>query len=206
MPWPSCVISPSTSFPAQTWSGSSSTISPSAAGSTGKPDVDVVLNEIEFVGILGFVEILKDLIPFDGFSDPPFLEVTSEGLPPGSPWPYPAWRWGCSTSPTSRSVPTSGFRFSASRSPSGSTSARGNAHSPWRFSSSGAGAGSGCASHPTGWTSSSWGWRRERSSPSISAWPQDRSRRWSASTCGSRPTRDHWRAISGFGERSTSSG
>ena len=53
------------------------------AGSTGKPDVDVVLNEIEFVGILGFVEILKDLIPFDGFSDPPFLEVTSEGLTAG---------------------------------------------------------------------------------------------------------------------------
>jgi hypothetical protein len=53
------------------------------AGSTGKPDVDVVLNEIEFVGILGFVEILKDLIPFDGFSDPPFLEVTSESLTAG---------------------------------------------------------------------------------------------------------------------------
>lgn len=53
------------------------------AGSSGKPDVDVVLNEIEFVGILGFIEILKDLIPFDGFSDPPFLEVTAEGLNAG---------------------------------------------------------------------------------------------------------------------------
>jgi hypothetical protein len=50
------------------------------AGSSGKPDVDVVLNEIEFVGILGFIEVLKELIPFDGFSDPPFLEVTPEGL------------------------------------------------------------------------------------------------------------------------------
>jgi gas vesicle protein len=53
------------------------------AGSTGKPDVDVVLNEIEFVGILGFVEVLRELIPFDGFSDPPFLEVTAEGLTAG---------------------------------------------------------------------------------------------------------------------------
>jgi hypothetical protein len=53
------------------------------AGSSGKPDVDVVLNDIEFVGILGFVEILKDLIPFDGFSDPPFLDVTPEGLTAG---------------------------------------------------------------------------------------------------------------------------
>jgi hypothetical protein len=53
------------------------------AGSSGKPDVDVVLNDIEFVGILGFVEVLKDLIPFDGFSDPPFLDVTAEGLSAG---------------------------------------------------------------------------------------------------------------------------
>lgn len=53
------------------------------AGSTGKPDVDVVLNDIEFVGILAFVEVLKELIPFDGFSDPPFLDVTTEGLTAG---------------------------------------------------------------------------------------------------------------------------
>ena len=53
------------------------------AGSAGKPDVDVILQDIEFVGILGFVEILRELIPFDGFSDPPFLDVTSEGLSAG---------------------------------------------------------------------------------------------------------------------------
>jgi hypothetical protein len=53
------------------------------AGSTGKPDVDVVLHEIEFLGVLGFVEVLKELIPFDGFSDPPFLDVTDEGLTAG---------------------------------------------------------------------------------------------------------------------------
>ena len=53
------------------------------AGSSGKPDVDVVLQDIEFLGFLGFVETLRELIPFDGFSDPPFLDVTAEGLSAG---------------------------------------------------------------------------------------------------------------------------
>jgi hypothetical protein len=52
-------------------------------GSSAKADVDVVLQKIEFLGILGFVETLRELIPFDGFSDPPFLDVTSEGLSAG---------------------------------------------------------------------------------------------------------------------------
>jgi hypothetical protein len=53
------------------------------AGSSGKPDVDVVLQDIEFLGFLGFVDTLRELIPFDGFSDPPFLDVTPEGLSAG---------------------------------------------------------------------------------------------------------------------------
>lgn len=53
------------------------------AGSAGKTDVDAVIQDIEFVGILSFVEVLKDLIPFDGFSDPPFLDTTDEGLTAG---------------------------------------------------------------------------------------------------------------------------
>ena len=53
------------------------------AGTAGKPEVDVVLNDIAFVGILGFIEVLKELIPFDGFSDPPFLDVTASGLTAG---------------------------------------------------------------------------------------------------------------------------
>jgi hypothetical protein len=53
------------------------------AGSTGKAEVDVVLNDIEFLGILGFIEVLKDLIPFDGFSDPPYLEVSPSGIVAG---------------------------------------------------------------------------------------------------------------------------
>ncbi len=53
------------------------------AGSEGKPEVDVVLAEIEFRGMLAFIEVLKELIPFDGFSDPPFLDVTASGLSAG---------------------------------------------------------------------------------------------------------------------------
>ncbi len=53
------------------------------AGSSGKPEVDVVLQDIEFVGILSFIEVLKELIPFDGFSDPPFLEIDASGLTAG---------------------------------------------------------------------------------------------------------------------------
>jgi hypothetical protein len=53
------------------------------AGSSGKPEVDVVIQKNEFVGILAFVETIKDLIPFDGFSDPPYLNVDSQGLTAG---------------------------------------------------------------------------------------------------------------------------
>lgn len=45
-----------------------------------KPDVDVKLGEIRFVGPLSFIEELKKLIPLDGFSDPPALEVTPTGV------------------------------------------------------------------------------------------------------------------------------
>jgi hypothetical protein len=48
-----------------------------------KPDVDVVIERLEFVGVLSFVETLKELIPLDGFSDPPSLDVTAEGIKAG---------------------------------------------------------------------------------------------------------------------------
>ncbi|HUR22618.1 MAG TPA: hypothetical protein VMZ73_01980 [Acidimicrobiales bacterium] len=51
-----------------------------------KPDVNVKFREgngIEFAGPLSFVNTLKDIIPFDGFSDPPYLDVTSEGINAG---------------------------------------------------------------------------------------------------------------------------
>ncbi len=49
--------------------------------STGKKaDVNVELNRIEFVGVLSFVETLKELIPLDGFSDPPALDISEKGI------------------------------------------------------------------------------------------------------------------------------
>lgn len=52
-------------------------------GSSRKPEVDVVFGGLEFVGFLSFIETLKQLIPLDGFSDPPFLEVSTEGITAG---------------------------------------------------------------------------------------------------------------------------
>ena len=48
---------------------------------SGKPDVDVRLKEngVRFVGALSFVETLTRIIPLDGFSDPPALNVTPSG-------------------------------------------------------------------------------------------------------------------------------
>jgi hypothetical protein len=48
-----------------------------------KPETDVVFGGIEFLGILGFIDTLRSLIPFDGFADPPYLDVTSEGVTAG---------------------------------------------------------------------------------------------------------------------------
>jgi hypothetical protein len=52
-------------------------------GSNRKPEVDVVFTGLEFVGFLSFIETLKQLIPLDGFSDPPFLDVSSDGITAG---------------------------------------------------------------------------------------------------------------------------
>lgn len=49
-------------------------------GSSQKADVNVEFGGIEFVGVLSFVEALKFLIPLDGFSDPPGLEITEKGI------------------------------------------------------------------------------------------------------------------------------
>ncbi|MGE5816188.1 MAG: hypothetical protein ACM36C_16990, partial [Acidobacteriota bacterium] len=48
-----------------------------------KMDVDVQLTDIKFVGPLSFVETLRDLIPLDGFSDPPFLDISPQGIDAG---------------------------------------------------------------------------------------------------------------------------
>ncbi|HEU4406317.1 MAG TPA: hypothetical protein VFS43_13715 [Polyangiaceae bacterium] len=55
-----------------------------------KPDLDVVFGGIKFVGPLSFVEKLKEIIPLDGFSDPPNLEVGPEGVTARFSLPIPA--------------------------------------------------------------------------------------------------------------------
>ena len=51
-----------------------------------KPDVNVVFAEpdgVVFGGPLSFVNTLRDIIPFDGFSDPPYLDVSPQGIKAG---------------------------------------------------------------------------------------------------------------------------
>ena len=57
-----------------------------------KPDVNVKLADgdgVRFVGPLEFVDTLRQLIPFDGFSDPPYLDVSAEGVKTGFDFPIP---------------------------------------------------------------------------------------------------------------------
>jgi len=51
--------------------------------SAAKMDVDVLFTDIKFVGPLSFVEVLRDLIPLDGFSDPPYLDISPQGIDAG---------------------------------------------------------------------------------------------------------------------------
>ena len=48
-----------------------------------KPELDIVFDDIGFHGVLSFVEGIKQLIPLDGFSDPPNIGVTAEGMTAG---------------------------------------------------------------------------------------------------------------------------
>lgn len=50
------------------------------AGSGAKPDVNVEFDDIRFDGPLSFVEALRTLIPLDGFSDPPALDISEKGI------------------------------------------------------------------------------------------------------------------------------
>ena len=45
-----------------------------------KPEIDVKFTGFQFEGPLSFIETLRDLIPMDGFSDPPDVTVTAEGI------------------------------------------------------------------------------------------------------------------------------
>jgi len=52
-------------------------------GSNTKPEVDVVFGGMEFLGALGFIETLRRMIPFDGFADPPYVDVSPAGVTAG---------------------------------------------------------------------------------------------------------------------------
>ncbi len=57
-----------------------------------KADVNVVFRQtdaIEFGGPLRWVNALRSLIPFNGFSDPPYLDVTTAGIRAGFDLPLP---------------------------------------------------------------------------------------------------------------------
>jgi len=62
-----------------------------------KPDFDVQLNGINFVGPLKYIQALEKNIPNDGFSDPPHLNVTASGVEVGYTMRLPdisAGAWG----------------------------------------------------------------------------------------------------------------
>ncbi|WP_217189793.1 hypothetical protein [Streptomyces buecherae] len=54
-----------------------------------KLDVDVAFRRVKFTGPLSFVETLRQLIPIDGFSDPPGIQVTSSGIVASYALPLP---------------------------------------------------------------------------------------------------------------------
>jgi len=53
------------------------------SGTGRSPEVDVVLKQREFLGVLGYLAKLSEWIPFDGFSDPPFFDVSAAGIRAG---------------------------------------------------------------------------------------------------------------------------
>ena len=48
-----------------------------------KPEIDVKFETFVFAGPLAFIETLRQVIPLDGFSDPPEVSVTTEGISAG---------------------------------------------------------------------------------------------------------------------------
>jgi hypothetical protein len=48
-----------------------------------KPEIDVAFDDFKFIGVLSFVETLRQLVPLDGLSDPPEVQVTAQGITAG---------------------------------------------------------------------------------------------------------------------------
>ena len=55
-----------------------------------KPDLDIVFGGIEFGGVLSFIERIKEIIPLDGFSDPPNIDISLEGIRANFSLPLPS--------------------------------------------------------------------------------------------------------------------
>ncbi|GAA4818904.1 hypothetical protein [Streptomyces ziwulingensis] len=55
-----------------------------------KPDIEVKFGGVRFVNELSFVETLRELIPLDGFSDPPSVDVTAAGITATYSMPLPS--------------------------------------------------------------------------------------------------------------------
>ena len=77
------------------------------AGSSGKPEVDVVLGDIEFLGLLSFVETHQGADPVRRVLRPAVHRRLARGLRrPASRSRCPTWRSASSASRTCRSAPT----------------------------------------------------------------------------------------------------
>jgi hypothetical protein len=48
-----------------------------------KPEIDVEFDDFVFAGPLRFIETIRQLVPLDGFSDPPEVQVSEEGIAAG---------------------------------------------------------------------------------------------------------------------------
>ena len=159
------------------------------AGSTGKPEIDVVFGGIEFLGPLSFVDPLRQMIPFDGFSDPPYVDVSPEGVTAGFDLTLPNVSVGVfslenialgadARVPFLGDAVTVGFHFCTK-------------DSPFRLTVMCIGGGGWVGLRAARKASSCWRWalRRAPRSRSTSAWRRARCRSRSGSTCGWRPTR-----------------
>ena len=52
-------------------------------GTGRKPEIDVVFDRMQFLGALAFIDKLREIIPFDGFADPPYVDISTEGVTAG---------------------------------------------------------------------------------------------------------------------------
>ena len=171
-----------------------------------KPEVDVVMNDMQWQGVLAFIQTLEELIPMDGFSDPPYVDVAPSGIKAGFDLALPSLAIGVFSLENMSlgadvSIPflgdavTVGFYFCTRE-------------KPFRLTVMCVGGGGfvGIRLSPKGLVLLEMSWRRARSWPSTWASRPVRCRSRSASTCGWRATTARSPATSASAVRSTCSG